>query len=321
MSCLFLMVSAVRAQSQTVSGTVRSATDNEPIAGVTVQVKGTANGTSTNAEGYYTLRGVASSDSLFFSNIGYQNQTVPVNARTTINVTLQLAVSSLDQVIVIGYGTQKKSDLTGSITRITMDDKATQANVNVFQALVGASAGVNLEERGGAAGEPTLSVRGQTSLSASDRPLIVLDGVIYNGSISNININDVETIDILKDASAAAVYGSRSANGVLLITTKKGKSKKPVISLSGYTGFQDMTNNPMRVMNADEFAVRLLDWDWENKVYAWYKTNPTSAAGRPQRPDATNRETVASYLRTFEEQQNYLAGNKIDWVKEVLHRG
>ncbi len=200
-----------------------------------------------------------------------------------------------------------------------MDDKATQANTNLFQALVGATAGVNLEERGGASGEPTLSVRGQTSLSASDRPLIVLDGVIYNGSISTININDVATIDILKDASAAAVYGSRSANGVLLITTKKGKSKTPVISFDGYTGYQDMTNNPMRVMNADEFATRLLDWEWERQVYDWYKTNPTSDAGRPLRPDVTNRQTVATYLRTYEEQQNYLAGKSIDWVKEVLH--
>ena len=321
LSCIFLIASVITAQSQTVSGTVRSATDNQPLSGVTVQAKGPSNGTATDAKGHYNLPGITSSDSLLFSSVGYQEKIVTIAGRSQVDVNLDLTASSLDQVIVIGYGTQKKSDLTGSIARITMDDKATQANVNLFQALVGASAGVNLEERGGASGEPTLSVRGQTSLSASDRPLIVLDGVIYNGSISNININDVETIDILKDASAAAVYGSRSANGVLLITTKKGKSLKPVISLSGYTGFQDMTNNPMRVMNADEFAVRLLDWDWENKVYAWYRTNPTSEAGRPQRPDVTNRQTVGSYFKTYEEQQNYLAGNSIDWVKEVLRKG
>ena len=155
-------------------------------------------------------------------------------------------------------------------------------------------------------------------MSASDGPLIELDGIIYNGSISNFNINDLETLDVLKDASATAVYGSRSANGVLLITTKKGKSKKPVISFSMYTGFQEMTNNPMRVMNSDEFATRLVEWNWQSKVYARYRTNPTSSEGRPQRPDVTNRETVGSYLKTFEEQQNYLAGNQIDWVDEVL---
>ncbi|MEO8416445.1 MAG: SusC/RagA family TonB-linked outer membrane protein [Ginsengibacter sp.] len=317
LSCIFMIACVATAQSQTVSGTIRSDADNQLLIGVTIQVKGTSNSTATDAKGHYVLSNVSSSAFLIFSYIGFGSETVSVNGRKEINISLHGEASSLDEV-VIGYGTQKKSDLTGSIKRVTLDDKATQANVNLFQALVGTSAGVNLEERGGASSEPTLSIRGQTSLSASDNPLIVLDGVIYNGSISNININDVATIDILKDASAAAVYGSRSANGVLLITTKKGKSKKPVISFNMYKGFQDMTNNPMRVMNADEFAVRLADWDWENKVYAWYATNPTSAAGRPQRPDVTNRQTVGAYFKTYEEQQNYLAGKSIDWVKEVL---
>lgn len=303
-------------QQTIVNGRVTNS-NGEPLVGVSITVEGTNVGTSSDSQGRYSIEASGNS-TLVFSYVGYTTKEESINGRTTVDITMNSVASELDQVIVIGYGTQKKSDLTGSIARINMDDKATQANVNLFQALVGASAGVNLEERGGASGEPTLSVRGQTSLSASDKPLIVLDGVIYNGSISTININDVETIDILKDASAAAVYGSRSANGVLLISTKKGKSKKPVISLSGYAGYQDMTNNPMRVMNADEFATRLLDWDWERKVYAWYQTKPTSDAGRPVRPDASNRDTVASYLRTYEEQQNYLAGKSIDWVKQVL---
>jgi TonB-linked SusC/RagA family outer membrane protein len=291
-----------------------------PLEGATILVKGSSSGVKSDANGNFSIEAQPNSI-LVISFVGFETIEVKTDNRANITVQLKSAVAINDEVLVIGYGTQKKSDVTGSIARITMDDKATQGNVNLFQALVGASAGVNLEGRGGSDGEPTLSVRGQTSLSASDRPLIVLDGVIYNGSIANINVNDVETIDILKDASAAAVYGSRSANGVLLITTKKGKSRKPVVSFSGYTGFQDMTNNPMRVMDAEEFAVRLLDWDWENKVYAWYKTNPTSAAGRPVRPDVTNRDVVAGYIRTFDEKQNYLAGNSIDWVKEVLRKG
>lgn len=305
-----------RAEDITVTGTV---TDNngEPIPGATVSVAGTSIGTATDLDGEYSLT-VPEGSTLTFSYIGYVTQTVSVGDRSVIDLVLEEDLASLDEVVVIGYGTAKKSDLTGSVARISMEDKATQANVNLFQALIGASPGVNLEGRGGAESEPTLSIRGQTSLSASDGPLIVLDGVIYNGSISNINVNDVETVDILKDASAAAVYGSRSANGVLLITTKKGKSEKPLISLGMYTGFQDMTNNPMRVMNSEEFAVRLLDWDWQSKVYAWYATKPSSPEGRPQRPDVNNPETVASYLKTFEEQQNYLAGNEIDWVREVL---
>ncbi len=316
MLLLFKFSNLAAQEVKEIKGTITDNTTNEPLESVSVQVKGKSASTSSNAAGQYTIE-ASSTDVLVFSYVGYKNQELPAN-NAIVNVAMEGDLAQLDEVVVIGYGTQKKSDLTGSVARISMEDKATLANVNLFQALVGASAGVNLEGRGGASSEPTLSVRGQTSLSASDRPLIVLDGVIYNGSISSININDVATIDILKDASAAAVYGSRSANGVMLITTKKGKTDKPVVSFNAYAGFQDMTNNPMRVMDAEEFAVRLLDWDWESKVYAWYKTNPTSAEGRPQRPDITNRETVASYLKTYEEQQNYLAGNSINWVDEVL---
>ncbi len=289
-----------------------------PLPGASVEIKGSNTATSTNVNGEFTLKGIDEMSVLVVTYLGFVTTEFAVNNQRSVSIILKEDLQNLSEVVVVGYGTQKKSDLTGSVARITMSDKATLANVNLFQALVGAAAGVNLEGRGGAASEPTLSVRGKTSLSASDQPLIVLDGVIYNGSISNININDVETIDILKDASSAAVYGSRSANGVMLITTKKGKTDKPVISFNSYAGFQDMTNNSMRVMNGDEFAVRLADWDWQSKVYAWYKTNPTSAVGRPQRPDVTNRATVASYLKTLEEQENYLAGREINWVDEVL---
>jgi TonB-dependent starch-binding outer membrane protein SusC len=300
-----------------ISGTVTS-TSGESMPGVNIIEKGTSNGTTTDTDGRYALTVTKDDAVLVFSFIGYISQEVAVNGRSVIDISLSEDVTNLEEVVVIGYGEQKKSDLTGSVVRVSMDEKATQANVNLFQALIGAAAGVNLEGRGGASSEPNLSIRGQTSLSASDRPLIVIDGIIYNGSISNINVNDVESVDILKDASAAAVYGSRSANGVLLITTKKGKSSKPVVSFDMYKGFQDMTNNPMRVMNADEFAIRLVDWDHQEDVYNWYKTNPSSADGRPVRPDVTDRAVVASYLKTYEEQQNYLAGNEIDWVDEVL---
>jgi TonB-linked SusC/RagA family outer membrane protein len=304
-------------QQKQITGTVTDEKGN-PMPGVTVVVKGTTAGTLTDASGKYTIANVPSGSTLVFSFVGMTSQEIPAGDKSNIDVVMKETAIGLDEVIVIGYGTQKKSDLTGSVVRISMEDKVAQPNISVAQALVGASAGVNLEERGGASSEPSLSVRGQTSLSASDRPLIVIDGIIYNGSLANINTNDVESIDILKDASAAAVYGSRSANGVLLITTKKGKSRKPVISFDMYRGVQDMTNNPMRVMNADEFAVRLLDWDYQEKVYNWYKTNPTSADARPVRPDVNDRNVVASYLRTYEEQQNYLAGNQINWVDEVL---
>ena len=257
--------------------------------------------------------------SLLFSFIGYNTLEQPVSGRTTVNVALESsATTELEEVIVTGYGTQKKSDLTGSVVRVTMDEKATLANLNLSQALSGATAGVNVQGSGLAGSDPSLSIRGQTSLSASDAPLVVLDGIIYNGSISNINISDIESVDILKDASAASVYGSRSANGVMIITTKKGKSEKPVISFNMYYGYQDMTNNPMRVMNAEEYAVRLTDYYYQQNLYTWYKTKPTSATGKPVRPDITNKEIVAARLRTQEERDNYTAGNEINWVDEVL---
>ena len=310
-------IAAAEQQKKGVSGIVKDS-QGLPLPGVTVVIKGTSKGIITDNDGKFSFLNIPENTTLQFAFVGMKSQEVVVGKNTSINIVFIEETIGLEEVVSIGYGMQKKSDLTGSVARVSMEEKATQANLNLTQALVGASAGVNLEGRGGADSQATLSIRGQNSLSASGSPLIVLDGVIYNGSISTINIADVETIDVLKDASSAAVYGSRSSNGVLLITTKKGKSKKPLVSFDMYKGFQDMTNNPMRVMNGDEFATRLLDWNWEASVYNWYKTNPTSASGRPVRPDASNRDIVASYLPTLEEKQNYLAGNQIDWVKEVL---
>jgi TonB-linked SusC/RagA family outer membrane protein len=234
-----------------------------------------------------------------------------------VNVSLQVEASSLDQVVVVGYGTVQKKDLTGSVTRIDMTEKV-QNNLNILQAIQGEVPGLNAMGGGALAGdEPSLSIRGQTSLSASDRPLIVLDNVIFNGSITEINVNDVETIDVLKDASAAAVYGSRSANGVMLITTKKGKTDKPRFSFNSSYGLQDFAKL-LPVMNADQYAIRLVDYYWEQQLYTWYKSNPTSAAGRPVRPDVTNRNIVATTLRSEEEKNNYLAGgHDINWIDEV----
>ena len=311
-------LSGFELQQTTVSGTVTDATTGDPMPGVNVIIKGTVLGALTGPDGKYSLAVSDRNAILVFSFIGYNTLEQPLSGRTTVNVALVSSTKELQEVIVTGYGTQKKSDLTGSVVRVTMDDKATLANLNLSQALSGSTAGVNVQGSGMAGSDPSLSIRGQTSLSASDAPLVVLDGIIYNGSISNINISDIESVDILKDASAAAVYGSRSANGVMLITTKKGKSEKPVISFNMYYGYQDMTNNPMRVMNAEEYAVRLTDYYYQQNLYTWYKTKPTSETGKPVRPDVTNKDIVAARLRTQEERDNYLAGNEINWVDEVL---
>ncbi len=305
-------------QQITVSGTVTDASTGDPMPGVNVIIKGTVLGALTGLDGKYSLAVSDPNAVLVFSFIGYNTLEQPVSGRTTVNVALVSSTQELQEVIVTGYGTQKKSDLTGSVVRVTMDEKATLANLNLSQAMSGTTAGVNVQGSGLAGTDPSISIRGQTSLSASDAPLVVLDGIIYNGSVSNINISDIESVDILKDASAAAVYGSRSANGVMLITTKKGKTEKPVITFNMYYGYQDMTNNPMRVMNAEEYAIRLTDYYYQQDLYTWYKTKPTSATGKPVRPDITNRELVAARLRSQEERDNYIAGNEINWVDEVL---
>lgn len=303
-------------QQKSLTGKVSDSTGG-PLPGVSVVVKGTTTGTITDFDGNYSLGNVPANATLQFSFVGMKAQELLVNGKTNINVTLIEETVGIEEVVAIGYGTQKKSDLTGSVDRVSVSGKAAQSNTNLLQALSGASAGVNIQGTGLSGAEPNLSIRGQTSLSASDRPLIVRDGIIYNGDIADINISDVESVDILKDASSAAVYGSRSANGVMLITTKKGKSEKPSVSFNMSYGYQDMTNNPMRVMNGSEYAIRNVDYYYQQDLYKWYKTNPTSASGKPVRPDITDKNIVAARLRTQEERNNYLAGNEIDWVDEV----
>ncbi len=287
------------------------------LPGANIVEKGTTNGVTADFDGNFSIELADANATLIVSYIGYAAKEVPVNGQTQLQIALEVDSAQLDEVIVVGYGTQKKSDLTGSVVRVTLEDKENSGNTNILQALSGAAAGVNIQNSSVAGGEANFSIRGKTSLSASDSPLIVLDGIIYNGSINDINTNDVESIDILKDASAAAVYGSRSANGVVLISTKKGKSKDPVISFNMYSGFQNMTNNPMKVMNADQYAARLVDYYYQQDLYTWYYTNPTSDAGKPVRPDTSTREAAATRLRTEEEKSNYLAGKETDWVDAI----
>jgi TonB-dependent starch-binding outer membrane protein SusC len=317
---IFLLVQlSAMAQERTLSGTV-TGTDGTPLVGVAVTVKGTTLGTNTGNDGKFLLSVPASAQNLTFSFIGMETLVIPVTSENAYNVTLSQTTIGLDEVVVTGYGTQKKSDLTGSVVRVNMDQKSSISNVTIAGALQGVTAGVNVGGVSTAGQVAELSIRGKTSLSATDEPLIVLDGIIYNGSIADINIDDVETIDILKDASAAAVYGSRSANGVMIISTKRGRSDKPVINVNAYYGFQDFTNSQESAMNGDQFAIRMVDFYYQQDLYAWYATHPTSDAGKPVRGDITDRNFVASNLRTQEEQENYLAHHYVDWMKEIQQK-
>ncbi|MEX2565959.1 MAG: TonB-dependent receptor [Cyclobacteriaceae bacterium] len=301
----------------TVSGTVVDA-NGEPIPGATVSVPGSTIGTATDLDGAYSIT-VPEGSTLVFSFIGFESQTVNVEDQSIINITLMENISSLDEVVVVGYGSVKRSDLTGSVISISMDEIPPAANMNLLQALRGHSAGLNVQGGAQAGDEPSFSIRGQNTLSASTRPLIVLDGIIFNGAISDINVSDIQQIDVLKDASAAAIYGSRSANGVIIVTTKKGTGKEPTINFSSYIGFHDYSNHPVKMMNADQYVTKLLDYNYMQSLYGWYGQNPTGPndlGGRPERPES-DQNAILSVLQSDDERENFLAGNEINWVDEV----
>ena len=209
-----------------VSGTVVDAS-GEPIIGASVIVKGSSTGTVTDFDGTFTLANAPQDATLVFSYVGYRTQNVALDGKSQINVTLEEDRQLLDEVVVVGYGVQRKSDVTGALTRVGEKELNAKPVSNAFEALQGKAAGVDItsSERPGSVGG--IMIRGTRSLNASTAPLYVVDGVpLQAGGIETLNPRDIESIDILKDASSTAIYGSRGANGVVLITTKRGQEGK-----------------------------------------------------------------------------------------------
>ncbi len=249
-----LMASATYAQ-QTITGQVTDV-NNEPLVGATVIVSGTERGTSTDADGEFTLQ-ASPDETLIIRFVGYQTQQILVGDQTEFNITLRVDDQLLDDVVVIGYGVQQRSDLTGSIASVSGDQIRNQPVASIDGALQGRASGVFVSTPSGTPGAGiTMNIRGQTSISGSSQPLYVIDGVpiisedlsgLFSGgqatnSLADLNPNDIESIEILKDASATAIYGSRGANGVVLISTKRGVAGQSSIGFSAYTGFQQVTN-------------------------------------------------------------------------------
>lgn len=217
-----LMVGSIYAQEIAVSGTVTDG--NMPLPGVNVFVNGTNNGTTTDFDGNYNLTGVPSDAILRFSFMGYEAQEIPVDGRTEINVTMEDDAEALNEVVVVGYGTQRKEAVTGSVSSIDGEELREVPSANISEALQGRLPGVQLSQTSSQPGATQqIRIRGVRSLNASNDPLIVLNGVPFAGSLNDINPNDIKSLDILKDASATAIYGSRGANGVVLITTNGGR--------------------------------------------------------------------------------------------------
>jgi TonB-linked SusC/RagA family outer membrane protein len=220
-----------------VTGKVLDGESGEPLPGVNVVIDGTQQGTTTNLSGVYELAVPSAQSALIFSFVGYLNERVNVAGRTVIDIQLIPELQALDEVVVVGYGTMKKSDLTGAVSSIREEDIKSVKASNAVEALQGKIAGVDMTRSSGRAGSGyNVLIRGERSFSAENDPIYIVDGVYY-GSTIDINPNDIASMEVLKDASSTAIYGSRGANGVILITTKKGEAGKAKISFNTYYGY------------------------------------------------------------------------------------
>lgn len=257
--CLCASVMAF-AQQQTVSGTVVD-DFGQPLIGVSILEKGTTNGVITDMDGNFTLKLTSDSRILVFSYIGYKTREVSVAGKSTVNVTMSEDAEQLDEVVVVGYGVQKKSSMTASVSSVSSKEIVKTMSSNVASTLQGRMPGVDIVQQAGVAGaDVNILVRGAASFGATE-PLYVIDGAFSNNGLTSINPNDIESIEVLKDGAAAAIYGSRAANGVVLITTKRGKSGKPVVEINGSFAIQTPTNIP-DFLNASqwrEFANMVAD--------------------------------------------------------------
>ncbi|MGB3007081.1 MAG: TonB-dependent receptor, partial [Chitinophagaceae bacterium] len=241
------------AQNVTVRGKVTK-DDGQPLQGATIMVKGTTNGTTSDAAGNYQITAPGNA-TLVITSVDFTTREVRVNNKSTVDISLTSVDKILGEVVVVGYGTQRKEAVTGSVASISGDRIREIPSANISQALQGRIAGVQFSQSNTKPGATMqIRIRGQRSLTASNDPLVVLDGIPFPGSIADINPNDIKSIDILKDASATAIYGSRGANGVILVTTNRGlKGGKAKISYNSYVGVQTLFA-PYPMMNGPEFA-------------------------------------------------------------------
>lgn len=274
------------AQNITVRGNI---VDNmgESLVGVTVQVSGATVGTITDVDGNYLLNNVPADAELEISYVGMRTQLVPVNGRTSINVILEEDTELLEEVVVVGYGTMRKSDITGALAVVSAKELTTKPVTNAFEALQGKVAGVDITSSSRPGELGSIRIRGNRSLDGSNNPLYVVDGVVLSaGGIESINPRDIESINILKDASSTAVYGSRGANGVVLVTTKRGKSGSLQLNYSGTFTFENI-HDLQPAMSANDY----ITW----RRWAYHNANPGEFSPGNQ-PSQTQDESIFSSM-------------------------
>lgn len=298
----------------------------QPLTGVSVSLKGhPGTGAVTDINGHFTLRAPAGS-TLAFSYIGYDSQTVRVGQHSR-NMTVRMAAANTDlnEVVVIGYGTAKRKDLTGSVASVSADKLEETPAVSLNQALQGKSAGVQVNiSDNSPGGAINVIIRGQGSINQSNQPIYVVDGVVMEGTLQNINVTDIASIDILKDASAAAIYGSRAANGVVIVTTKRGEAGKPKVTLSARTSFQSPANLP-KMLTAQELADVRIEGNVNAQLNSAWLANPsmTIEEYRTQfdQLKAQYWQELPSSMFSDVERQTLLDGKSYDWYDQISHTG
>ncbi|HSF55901.1 MAG TPA: SusC/RagA family TonB-linked outer membrane protein, partial [Algoriphagus sp.] len=292
-----------------ISGTVVD-DQGDALPGVSIIVKGTTTGVVSDLDGKYTIVVPDENSTLVFSFIGFKTQEVQVGNRTVIDIILGTDTSNLDEVVVIGYGTSKKSDLTGAVISAPLKNFEESPNTNILQALNGSTPGVNIGQVAKAGEDPSIEIRGQSSLNGNQQPLIVLDGIFYRGRISDLNPKDIQSIDVLKDASSKAIYGAQAANGVIIITTKTGRqSQKPVISYSGFVATQTPSTE-LKPLGREDYLKSARDVDWQRGYLAPdYLT---------ENPDWTLQNNTGFFPPLIEGLNN---GTDYNWYEEVTDPG
>lgn len=303
---LLLLNGVVAAQKKTITGKVTGANDTEALQGVNILANNQKNGTTTDKEGNYSIQVAANTTTLIFSYVGYSAKTVEIGTNKTINVSLSPATVTGDEVVVIGYGTQKKSSVTGSVSKYSNERMDETANSRLDQALQGKIAGVRVQNISSEAGsDPKVTIRGISSVSAGADPLVVVDGhPLYEG-LSFVNMADVQSVEVLKDAASAAIYGSRGANGIILITTKSGKANKTKYGVKYSTGFKDAYElYPM--MSTTEYT-NMLFYEAALKLQDPGITPPTLTQ------IATTAERAAYII-----EKDYRGGIGTDWQREAI---
>jgi TonB-linked SusC/RagA family outer membrane protein len=298
----FFGLSVAQAQNRQLTGTVKDKSDGQPLIGVSVSVKDSKIGASTDANGVYKITIPAKGATLIFTYVGYKTKNVAVGEQNKIDVTLEEDANTLQEVTVnIGYGSVRKEALTGSVSSITGKDIDQFPVSTAAQALAGKLAGVSVTTTEGSPGaEIVIKVRGGSSLTGDNSPLYIVDGIQVENALSILSPNEIQSIDVLKDVASTSIYGSRGANGVVIITTKSGKKGRPLVSFDAYAGARQIVNK-LDVMNPYEFI---------KYQYELYNNNTNQDV----------KDTFTKKYGTFEDLDIYKNIPNIDWQDKVFGR-